>query len=208
MIHFACPSCGKDFQVKDEFAGRRTKCPKCGQAIEVPATKTVAIKQPGPPAVDPPPRPVGPSAPRAVVIPEVLQRRPMDEYQECPFCGELVLAKAKKCKHCGETLDVVLRSGEPRAAGASVGMAVAGMVLGILALVFGFIPCFGWVFGILLGILGTIFSGVGLGQASKAGHGKGMAVTGLVLSILAIIWAPLFYFLVLAALAGAGAGLR
>jgi membrane protein YdbS with pleckstrin-like domain len=27
------------------------------------------------------------------------------EVQECPFCGEEILAKAKKCKHCGEFLD-------------------------------------------------------------------------------------------------------
>jgi len=31
---------------------------------------------------------------------------------DCPFCGEQVLATAKKCKHCGETLDVALRSAE------------------------------------------------------------------------------------------------
>ncbi len=27
------------------------------------------------------------------------------EMKECPFCGELVRAKAKKCKHCGEFMD-------------------------------------------------------------------------------------------------------
>jgi uncharacterized protein (DUF983 family) len=30
----------------------------------------------------------------------------------CPFCGESVLQVAKKCKHCGETIDVALRAAE------------------------------------------------------------------------------------------------
>lgn len=31
---------------------------------------------------------------------------------ECPFCAELISERAKKCKHCGETLDVALRRAE------------------------------------------------------------------------------------------------
>lgn len=38
MIHFACPKCGKDFQVKDEFSGRQTRCRNCGQSLTVPAS--------------------------------------------------------------------------------------------------------------------------------------------------------------------------
>lgn len=32
--------------------------------------------------------------------------------QECAFCAELISIRAKKCKHCGETLDVALRAAE------------------------------------------------------------------------------------------------
>jgi hypothetical protein len=32
------------------------------------------------------------------------------ERVSCPFCGESILAIAKKCKHCGEILDVTLRA--------------------------------------------------------------------------------------------------
>ncbi|WP_168567271.1 zf-TFIIB domain-containing protein [Crateriforma spongiae] len=31
---------------------------------------------------------------------------------ECPFCAELVSLRARKCKHCGELLDPVLRAAE------------------------------------------------------------------------------------------------
>ena len=42
MINFACPACGKAFDVKEEFAGRRTKCRGCGESIQVPAATTTA----------------------------------------------------------------------------------------------------------------------------------------------------------------------
>ena len=39
----------------------------------------------------------------------------------CPFCDEEISSKAKKCKHCGEFLDPVLRSGEESKRAASSG---------------------------------------------------------------------------------------
>lgn len=35
-----------------------------------------------------------------------------EDVKDCAFCGEVVKAVAKKCKHCGETLDVALRAAE------------------------------------------------------------------------------------------------
>ncbi len=34
----ACPDCDKQIKVKSAFAGKKVKCPKCGQAVLVPAT--------------------------------------------------------------------------------------------------------------------------------------------------------------------------
>ena len=39
-------------------------------------------------------------------------RSPEQQQVECAFCAELISARAKKCKHCGETVDVTLRSAE------------------------------------------------------------------------------------------------
>jgi serine/threonine protein kinase len=36
MISFACPGCGGKFQVREELAGKRAKCPRCGQPVRVP----------------------------------------------------------------------------------------------------------------------------------------------------------------------------
>jgi hypothetical protein len=85
-------------------------------------------------------------------------------------------------------------------------MAMAGLVLGIVAIVLSFIPCIGF-FAITPAILGIIFSIIGLSQAKKTGQGKGMAIAGLVLSILAIVWIPIFILLIVGgAAAGAAAG--
>ena len=37
---------------------------------------------------------------------------PVTATVECPFCAEPIVAHAKKCKHCGETVDVTLRRAE------------------------------------------------------------------------------------------------
>lgn len=50
--------------------------------------------------------------PAPTPIPTPMPTRDNADRKACPFCGELVLAIAKKCKHCGETLDVALRAAE------------------------------------------------------------------------------------------------
>ena len=66
------------------------------------------------------------------------------------------------------------------------GMAVAGMVLGILSLVLFWAS----LLAPLLAILGIVFSVIGMSQSSKPGWtGMGMAVAGLVCSLVtAAIW--------------------
>ena len=53
MITFACPACQKKFSVKDELAGKKGKCPGCGQVVAVPPRsplrrrKATLRRQPG-----------------------------------------------------------------------------------------------------------------------------------------------------------------
>lgn len=61
------------------------------------------------------------------------------------------------------------------------GFAVSSMVLGILALVFCWLPVVCWI----LAILAIIFGGVGISKTKLAG-GRGMAVAGLVCGIISI----------------------
>ena len=47
-IAVACPNCGAKLNVRDDMGGRRGKCPKCSQPIDIPAAE--ARESAGPPA--------------------------------------------------------------------------------------------------------------------------------------------------------------
>jgi len=90
-VRFACPACGKNLKVPLRMAGRRGRCPKCSQKIDVPD-----------PDAD---LPVLPQAGDTAECMEVLSSSDGDT-KECPICAERVKARAKRCRYCGETLDV------------------------------------------------------------------------------------------------------
>lgn len=67
------------------------------------------------------------------------------------------------------------------------GMGVTALVLGIVGLVFSFIPVIGVIAWPLV-ILGVIFGGVGISKAGKApGTPKGTAVAGLTCSLVGLV---------------------
>jgi hypothetical protein len=69
----------------------------------------------------------------------------------------------------------------------SNGFGTAGFVLGIIGLVFSFIPLIGVIAWPLV-ILGLIFSAIGLSKASKGrATNKGLAIAGLVVSIVGLV---------------------
>lgn len=101
-ISVQCPGCGHRLKVKQEYAGRRGKCPKCKGSVAIPdiPTSSDSLPVPATPQVI---QPVSVPTPVPVPVPETA---------ECPFCAEPIQATAKKCKHCGEFLDVTLRAAE------------------------------------------------------------------------------------------------
>lgn len=105
-----CPHCQQKLSEGESLPGQRVKCSSCGKKFHLP----MAVETPEEMEIDrlpdhsqtfevvkasPPPTPIE-------VTPTPQSGR------DCPFCGERVMAVAKKCKHCGETLDVALRSAE------------------------------------------------------------------------------------------------
>ena len=80
-IEFDCPECLAHLVVDSQAADRTVNCPQCAKQIRIPG-----------------PRNITPSPPTAPLAEEKQKR-------DCPYCGEQIMARAIKCKHCGEFLD-------------------------------------------------------------------------------------------------------
>ena len=65
-------------------------------------------------------------------------------------------------------------------------MGIAGMILGILAMIFLWIPFVGGVIALLMVAVGLPLSGAGLRSARRNGAGAGMAIAGIVLNVVAL----------------------
>ena len=65
------------------------------------------------------------------------------------------------------------------------GKAIAGLVLGILAIVF----CWTSILDIVPVVLGLVFGILGLSEAKRTGSGRGMAMTGVVLAVVGALLA-------------------
>lgn len=68
----------------------------------------------------------------------------------------------------------------------SNGLATAGFVLGLLGLLASWLPVLN-VVGMILGVLGAVLAGVGLVKSKTVGAGKGLAIAGLILGVLALV---------------------
>lgn len=106
-IEFSCSHCNKVLKTSDDKAGRRAKCPQCGEPILVPAADPSASMDDGFDGFDP----LDSESP----VPEdqsFLAEGPVREedsflaeaQMDCPMCGESIPAGSKRCQHCGETL--------------------------------------------------------------------------------------------------------
>lgn len=130
----------------------------------------------------------------------------------CPSCGSQISEEAIYCPNCGAPVreqesqgsqtgtagpETVSQSGngmndpwkdiyDTTHANAAKGLSITGLVLGIVAVVFDFVPGFNLI-GWICGILGIILSAVAISQIKKGGTQKNsMAVAGLILSIVAV----------------------
>ncbi|MER6713522.1 DUF4190 domain-containing protein [Streptomyces sp. NPDC000877] len=99
-------------------------------------------------------------------------------------------------------------AGYPQAPGYGIppqpsnGMGTTGLVLGIIGVVCS-VTFLLWFFGVVLGILAIIFGAIGRGKATRGeATNKGAATAGLVCGIIATVILPLLGFLLFAGIMG------
>lgn len=150
--------------------------------------------------------------------------------KQCASCGSMLADDTKFCPKCGAPAESALQVPQQPAAGAGYvqpgqgaapqnmppygygapvpaqapqkpmnGIGLAGMIFGIFTYIFCWVP----VFGLILGLVGVILSGVGLGRRERCSL-NGFAIAGLVLSILGLVVALIMTIVVLAALGASG----
>lgn len=100
-LRIECPQCPHVLEVGEAMAGQLVWCPKCRSRIVCPAVPASVNRSAF--SAAPPPA-------RQMPTPDFDEPRSIERRTKpCPFCAEEVLEEAKKCKHCGEIIDVVLR---------------------------------------------------------------------------------------------------
>ena len=83
-------------------------------------------------------------------------------------------------------------------------MGVAALVLGIVSIILAFVPCCG-ILALLPALIGLILGIVEVVKKSKAQQPKGKGVAGIILSVLAIIIAIVWWLLSAVLIAGSAA---
>lgn len=102
-IEFHCGTCNKLLRTSDDKAGRRARCPECGESVIVPVPASAE-------------RPLSPPLADLADLEEESVAPPVT----CPMCGATVSRTQANCPDCGEELRMDFQAGTTFVAGNSI----------------------------------------------------------------------------------------
>lgn len=110
-IKVTCNSCGKSLKAKDSAAGKRVKCPQCGDPITIPEAVYEAeeVGNGDSEYDDDYGDDYGYGDDQYDLGDDVANAPAAERRKPCPACGEMIVDKAVKCRFCGEIFDASLK---------------------------------------------------------------------------------------------------
>ena len=132
-IKVTCNSCGKSLKAKDSAAGKRVKCPQCGDPISIPEAVYDAEEAGGDDDYSGYDDEYGDDQ---YDLGDAVANSPASQKRKpCPACGEMIVDGAVKCRFCGEIFDASLKKKARRAKGGGGGdddMATGDWVVAVI----------------------------------------------------------------------------
>jgi len=119
-----CSHCNTQYQVRDDLAGRKAKCEKCGEVLVIPSPQPAAAapkSTPAPAQAAPKPQPVAaapkpapaqaaPKSQPAAAAPALAPAGPaVEKKRRCPHCGSIEDASESFCSMCGLNMKMKVR---------------------------------------------------------------------------------------------------
>lgn len=199
-INFSCDHCGKTLSTSDEKAGRKAKCPGCGEFIVVPAPDLDSDVESA--AEEPTEGDFG----ELPSISTSSRRSAGSRKIPCPMCGEQVAASARQCEFCGEP--ITEKSGSSGTATVinisdvvsttwqvfqrSMGLAIGGIIISHILQFLLVICCYIAGIVVVVGTFAVMFAG-GQGGGAPELTIAGIALMGF--GILAVIFIGMFAYI-------------
>lgn len=163
-ILMTCKGCGAQMNVSSKYAGRKGRCKQCQTSCDIPnydkheqaldeqSSYEQASHHPLPPEL---PSEVNPMIP-------------------CYYCAEMIPQRAKKCRHCGEVVDLSLREVRAKQDSKNDLLDIVALILTV------FFPGLGHI------IRGQVGTGVGWFVGVVAGT-LAFVIPGLIVWVLCIV---------------------